>query len=150
MRFRRSVFLPAPSAAVYAFHEDLRNITAVMPAGTRVKTIRGKRRAKAGDRFFLEVSQFLLPLRWHGQWEVAERPHRLVDVSATFPFTRWRHEHRFDPRPGGTCMTDQVEYQVPWYLGGALTAGTFFRVLFHAMFNVRHRRTREYFAKSGK
>ena len=63
----------------------------------------------------------------------------------TFPFTTWRHEHRLDSQPGGTRMTDTVDYEIPWYLGGRLIEATVFQALFAWMFAVRHRRTRDYF-----
>ncbi|HEY0792009.1 MAG TPA: hypothetical protein VGD78_13175 [Chthoniobacterales bacterium] len=148
MRFRRSVFLVAETPVVYAFHENLQNIIKVMPPGTRVRQIKGKVPARPGETFFFEVAQFMVPLRWEGRWEVAEFPERLVDVSRTFPFATWRHEHRFESQPGGTRMTDTVDYEVPWYLGGPVTAATFFRVLFAWMFMVRHRRTRGYFLQN--
>jgi ligand-binding SRPBCC domain-containing protein len=148
MRFRKSVFLVAELPVVYAFHENLNNITKVMPPGTTVRRMEGAVPARAGDAFRFEVTQFLLPLRWEGQWEAADFPERLVDVSRTFPFATWRHEHKFDSQPGGTRMTDTVDYQIPWYLGGQLTEATVFRILFAWMFAVRHRRTRNYFLQS--
>ena len=148
MRFRKSVFLVAETPVVYAFHENVQNITKVMPAGTKVRRIEGKTPARAGESFLIEVVQFLLPVHWEGRWETAAFPECLVDVSRTFPFEKWRHEHRFESQPGGTRMTDTVDYEIPWYLGGPVMAATFFKVLFTWMFRVRHRRTREYFLQN--
>jgi len=36
------------------------------------------------------------------------------------PFARFEHVHEFSPTAGGTAIVDRVEFELPWYLGGAL------------------------------
>ncbi|MBV9491897.1 MAG: hypothetical protein JO069_19550, partial [Verrucomicrobia bacterium] len=140
-----AVFLLAEIADVYSFHENVRNIEKVMPPTVRIRRVEAGLPARAGSAFYLEMALFFVPLQWHGRWEIAERPHRLVDVSRTFPFSHWRHEHRFERESGGTRMTDTVDFELPWYLGGKLIGATVFSLLFAWMFAIRHRRTGHYF-----
>jgi ligand-binding SRPBCC domain-containing protein len=62
---------------------------------------------------------------WHMTSRITEfePPRRFVDEMVRGPFTRFRHEHRFEPSNKGTLMTDLVEFQMPgWVIVN--TAGT--------------------------
>jgi ligand-binding SRPBCC domain-containing protein len=43
-----------------------------------------------------------------------EAPARFVDEQVRGPFRRFRHEHRFEPRGGGTVMTDVIAFDAPF------------------------------------
>jgi ligand-binding SRPBCC domain-containing protein len=51
-------------------------------------------------------------MRWQSEITVWEPPHRFVDEQRKGPYRLWRHEHRFEPRDGGTLATDHVQYAV--------------------------------------
>jgi ligand-binding SRPBCC domain-containing protein len=40
-------------------------------------------------------------------------PNRFVDVQLKGPYQLWHHTHTFQPRDGGTHMTDVVNYALP-------------------------------------
>ena len=144
--FERSVLLAAPPEEVYAFHEDPRNIVKISPPSLRVEKVECTVPARAGEDFRLRVSQFGLPLEWIGYWDEAVPCSRLVDGARKSPFRHWRHHHLFAKAPGGTLMTDRVEYALPFSLLGRLLNATVMRLVFAAMFAARHRATRKYFA----
>ena len=144
--FERSVLLAAPPEEVYAFHEDPRNIVKISPPSLRVEKVECTVPARAGEEFRLRVSQFGLPLEWIGYWDEAVPCSRLVDGARKSPFRHWRHHHLFAKAPGGTLMTDRVEYALPFGLLGRLLNATVMRLIFAAMFAARHRATRKYFA----
>jgi ligand-binding SRPBCC domain-containing protein len=144
--FERSVLLAAPPEEVYAFHEDPRNIVKISPPSLRVEKVECTVPARAGEEFRLRVSQFGLPLEWIGYWDEAVPCSRLVDGARKSPFRHWRHHHLFAEVPGGTLMTDRVEYALPFGMIGRLLDRTVMRLVFAAMFAARHRATRKYFA----
>jgi ligand-binding SRPBCC domain-containing protein len=144
--FERSVLLAAPPEEVYAFHEDPRNIVKISPPSLRVEKVECTVPARVGEEFRLRVSQFGLPLEWIGYWDEAVPCSRLVDGARKSPFRHWRHHHLFAKAPGGTLMTDRVEYALPFGLLGRLLNATVMRLIFAAMFAARHRATRKYFA----
>jgi len=144
--FERSVLLAAPPEEVYAFHEDPRNIVKISPSSLRVEKVECTVPARVGEEFRLRVSQFGLPLEWIGYWDEAVPCSRLVDGARKSPFRHWRHHHLFAKAPGGTLMTDRVEYALPFGLLGRLLNATVMRLVFAAMFAARHRATRKYFA----
>jgi len=147
--FRRSVLLSATPAEVYAFHEDPRNITRISPPSLAVKGVECRVPATPGERFRIRLSQFGIPLDWTGVWEEAVQPSRLVDGAVVSPFRHWRHRHLFAEAPGGTLMTDHVEYALPFGVIGWILDRTVMRVIFAAMFRARHAATRAWFAKAG-
>ena len=144
--FERSVLLAAPPEEVYAFHEDPRNIVKISPPSLRVEKVECTVPARVGEEFRLRVSQFGLPLEWIGYWDEAVPCSRLVDGARKSPFRHWRHHHLFAKAPGGTLMTDRVEYALPFGFLGRLLNATVMRLVFAAMFAARHRATRKYFA----
>jgi ligand-binding SRPBCC domain-containing protein len=145
--FERSVLLAATPAEVYAFHEDPRNIVKISPPSLRVEKVECTVPARVREEFRLRVSQFGLPLEWIGFWDEAVPCSRLVDGARKSPFRHWRHHHLFAEAPGGTLMTDRVEYALPFGLVGRLLDATVMRVVFTPMFAARHRATAKFFAE---
>jgi hypothetical protein len=148
--YERSTPLPASPAAVYAFHEDPRNIRLISPASLRVEQVECAIPAVPGGRFRLRVRQFGLPLDWEGVWEEAVPQERLVDGAIRSPFRHWRHHHLFRASGDGTVMTDRVEYALPFGLLGRLLDGSVMRLVFAAMFAARHAATRRFFAERAR
>jgi ligand-binding SRPBCC domain-containing protein len=144
--FERSVLLAAQQAEVYAFHEDPRNIVKISPPSLRVEMVECSVPARSGGEFRLRVRQFGLPLEWIGYWEEAVPSVRLVDGACKSPFRYWRHHHLFAGAPGGTLMTDRVEYALPLGALGRFLDRTVMKLVFAAMFAARHRATRKYFS----
>ncbi len=55
-----------------------------------------------------------------GRITVFEPPARFVDEQVSGPFAWFRHEHRFEPIPGGTRMTDDWRHAAPFGVIGRL------------------------------
>ncbi|WP_029291241.1 SRPBCC family protein [Cellulomonas sp. HZM] len=66
-----------------------------------------------GDTVTWRARHFGIPFVMTSRIAEYERPRRFVDEQVSGPFRRWWHEHRFEPVPGGTLMTDVVEYVSP-------------------------------------
>lgn len=49
-----------------------------------------------------------------------ESPHHFVDEQLRGPFKMFRHEHRFEPDPVGTKMTDRIVFDAPFGIIGDL------------------------------
>lgn len=147
--FERTILLEASPEAVYAFHEDPRNIPKISPPSLRVERVECTVPAVPGGLFLVAVRQFGMPLTWEGFWEEAVPSGRLVDGARKSPFRHWRHHHLFRPADGGTLMTDRVEYALPFGFLGRLLDVTVMRVVFAVMFRARHRATKAFFARKG-
>jgi ligand-binding SRPBCC domain-containing protein len=145
--FERSIYLESSPAAVYAFHEDPRNITKISPPSLRVERVECSVPARVGEEFRLKVVQFGLPLEWVGYWDEVVPGERLVDGARKSPFRHWRHHHIFRAEGAGTVMTDCVEYALPFGIFGRLLDATVMRIVFTAMFLARHRATAKFFSQ---
>lgn len=66
-----------------------------------------------GDTVTWRARHFGVPFRMTSRISAHDAPGRFVDEQVAGPFRRWWHEHRFEPVPGGTRMTDTVEYASP-------------------------------------
>jgi ligand-binding SRPBCC domain-containing protein len=49
---------------------------------------------------------------------VVDKPTRFVDEQVAGPFRRFHHEHRFEPTPSGTRMTDRWQHESPFGILG--------------------------------
>ncbi len=143
--FERSVEISATCEALFAFHENPRNISKIAPPSLKLHSVKCEPRAEPGGIFQIQASQFGLPIYWTGQWESVEAPHRVVDVALESPFALWRHSHIFEEIPGGCRMTDRVEYLLKGGLAGALASALVLPLVFSAMFRARHAATRRHF-----
>jgi ligand-binding SRPBCC domain-containing protein len=68
---------------------------------------------RLGDTVTWRATHFGIPFTMTSRISEYDEPVRFVDVQVTGPFRRWRHEHRFEAVPGGTLMTDVVEFTAP-------------------------------------
>ncbi len=64
-----------------------------------------------------------VPMRWRtliAQWQP---PQSFTDIQLKGPYKTWHHVHKFEELAGGTLMTDQVTYILPFRFLANLTYG---------------------------
>ena len=66
-----------------------------------------------GDTVTWEAVHFLMRRRLTSEIVACERPHTFTDEMRRGAFARWRHTHTFSERPGGTLVTDDVDFASP-------------------------------------
>lgn len=144
--FERSTRVAATPGELFRFHGNPGNLRAVSPPGLPILGIESGEEPRVGGEFRIALGREPLVLRWTGRWTEVAPPGLLVDEGVRTPFALWRHEHRFEPAPGGgAILTDRVEFRLPWMLGGPLGDWFAARFLFPAMFAGRHAATRAWF-----
>jgi len=148
--YERSVEIPASAEELFHFHENPRNISKIAPASLRVESVECEETARVGGIFKIRASQFGLPIRWTGKWDAVETPRLLLDIAQDSPFAVWRHSHIFEEAPGGSRMTDRVEFLLKGGLLGSLISRLAMPVFFAGMFRARHAATRRFFSKSAQ
>lgn len=85
-----------------------------------------------GDSVTWQARHFGLPFRMTVKITAYNTPHRFVDEQTRGPFASWWHEHRFQPSPVGTLMTDTIRFRSPLGPpGGAVDALVLHRYLEH-------------------
>jgi ligand-binding SRPBCC domain-containing protein len=70
-------------------------------------------------------------------------PYRLSDEQRSGPFRRWRQTRAFRAVPGGTELTDRVEYELGFGVLGRIVDALFVAGRVRRMFEFRQERTRE-------
>lgn len=140
---RTELLIPQRRDTVFGFFADAENLEAITPEWLRFSIV-SKRpiEMRAGARIEYKLRIRGVPVRWESEITVWEPPLRFVDEQRRGPYRKWRHEHLFEQRPGGTAVIDQVEYKIP---GGVLVERFFVRPEVNRIFDFRQRKLREIF-----
>lgn len=134
----RTQLVPRPRDEVFAFFADAHNLEAITPAFLRFRiTTEGPIAMAEGARIAYRLSLFGVPFGWRTRIEVWEPGIRFVDVQLAGPYRRWRHLHAFEDAPGGTRMTDRVEYELPLGPLGAVAHALFVKRALARIFDHR-------------
>ncbi len=75
---------------------------------------------KLDDQVTWRATHFGVPWRMTSKIVEYDRPGRFVDEMQRGPFGRWRHRHVFRETGNGTRMIDDVNYQSPFGVVGAV------------------------------
>ena len=143
MRFVKQSRIPAPPHAVFAFHESPGALTALIPHWERMRVVESANSLRPGARVVLAGRVGPFPIRWVAEHTLYNPPHEFVDVQRSGPFAFWQHRHQFlDDGEGGTILSDDVEYRLPFGIVGQFVAGSIVRSQLVRMFEFRHATTR--------
>jgi len=107
----RETTVASPLEATFAFFSDARNLEALTPAWLNFR-IRSDGPLTMHEGLLIDYVIRLrgLPIPWKTRIDVWEPKVRFVDRQLNGPYRWWRHEHRFEPAPGGTRVIDRVEF----------------------------------------
>ena len=87
-----------------------------------------------------------VPVNWRSEITEWQPPFAFCDVQRRGPYRFWVHRHTFEEKPGGTLVTDHVDYGV---LGGALVNRLFVAGELRRIFGYRKTRLYELFPDTG-
>jgi ligand-binding SRPBCC domain-containing protein len=147
-RFQSSTLIPAEVGDVYGFHIHPSNLAYVSPPGVQVRRIVAPVKLEKGCIVEVHAQLYrLIPSHWTVQVVEMVPDLRFVDLALKSPFALWRHEHRFEPAPGGCQMTDIVDWEVPGGFLGRWFGRPFAAAEIRKIFRHRHRLTREWFER---
>jgi ligand-binding SRPBCC domain-containing protein len=141
--FEQSIIIAAPVDVVFHFHDDAKNLLRITPPELRTSIISTEGKPGRGHRVRLRMWQLgILPVTVLVEFVEYDPPRRLVDVQIEGPFRLWRQTRLFEPVPGGTRLTDSVEYELPFGLLGRIADRLVVAVQIRKMFSYRQNRTR--------
>lgn len=144
-RLRASCRVPAPLDLVFAFFSEARNLEALTPDRLhfRIQT-EGPLEMREGLIIDYRITLGIVPMPWRSEITSWEPPHRFVDTQRRGPYTKWVHEHRFEPVGNATMCFDIVDYEVP---GGAIVHECLVRRDLMSIFAFRERAMQRIFAE---
>lgn len=114
---QREQWIPKPLEEVFPFFASTGNLERITPGWLHFHVISEPKSIERGTKIDYKLRIRGVPVRWQSEITVWEPPFRFVDEQRSGPYRTWIHEHRFEPRDGGTLVTDIVRYAV---IGGAL------------------------------
>ena len=89
-----------------------------------------------------------LPITWKTEIVDWEPNQRFVDIQRNGPYRTWVHTHSFESHNGGTVITDDIEYQLPFGLLGRIANTLVVHGDLKRIFGYRQRRIAEIFIMS--
>ena len=155
MRFTTRFPLPVERESLFAFHEDPWNLRVLLAGWSRTTVLATEGHIRPGAR--TEVLERFGPLRLRLVFEhfLHEPPERFGERMVRGPFRRFEHVHRFlavrsDPAALPSAeIEDEVQFEVPVWLGGELSARLFVLPRLRRFFEFR-RRAYERLAAAGR
>ena len=139
-RLSQETLLAAPLEEVFEFFADARNLEPLTPAWLRFRILTPQPlEMQAGAVLDYRIRLGLVPTSWRTRIEVWEPPHRFVDAQLSGPYRCWWHEHRFEPTPGGTRMSDEVLFTPALGRLGQFVAGGIVEGRLRSIFSHRAR-----------
>ena len=145
-QLRRQQFIPKPIDQAFAFFADAANLDFLTPPWLHFQI----RTAlpitmMTGALLDYSIRWRLVPIRWQTKVLDWSPPHRFVDQQIKGPFGLWHHTHTFEVHSGGTLMTDEVRYALPWGPLGIIAHALVVKRDVIAIFNYRFNRIAERF-----
>lgn len=146
----REQVVPRGRSEVFAFFADARNLERLTPASLSFTILTsGPILMRPGTVIDYRIKLSGVPLRWRTLIEVFEPENRFVDVQTRGPYKTWRHLHEFREVPGGTAITDRVEYELPFGPLGDVVHAAIVRRQLNGIFGHRRATIEGLFGKAG-
>ena len=151
-RLERLQHVPRPLPEVFAFFADAANLEELTPDSLHFRILTPKPIVmRAGTLIDYQLTLFGVPFRWRTRIETFDPPApgdstaSFSDVQLTGPYARWHHQHDFHAVPGGTDISDGVDYALPLGPVGLLAHALFVRRQLDAIFEYRRQRCAQRF-----
>lgn len=107
--------MPRPLDEVFDFFSKAENLQELTPPWLHFKILSvDPSPVRKGTLIKYALRWRVFPIRWTTEIIEWDPPHRFVDVELKGPYKLWHHEHRFFAEAGGTRITDEVQYQLPF------------------------------------
>jgi ligand-binding SRPBCC domain-containing protein len=145
MKFVKESIIKAAPEKVFEFHRLPDAIERLIPPWENAKIIQKADISVIGSQAIIEQKIFgIFPSRWIAEHTRYEPPRLFEDVQISGPFAFWRHRHIIKPHAEGAILRDEIEYEPPFWIFGAIAAPLAVVPKLEKMFEYRHRVTKEY------
>lgn len=145
MRFTKESVIKASPERVFSFHELPDAFARLVPPWEDARVIQMADISVIGSRAIIETRLFgLIPSRWVAEHTIYDSPHMFEDIQVSGPFKSWRHRHVVMPHLDGAILQDDIEFEPPFWIFGALAAPFAIVPKLEKMFEYRHDVTRKW------
>ncbi len=143
--FEDTIDLPRPVAEVFAFFADPRNLERVSPPDLNLRVVEGPERLFQGARVVVMGRRWGVPHRIVSEITAFTPDQSFTDTQVEGVFRRWVHAHRFEEVPGGTRVSDRIDYEPPGGMIGLVLTPAFLEQDLKRMHTYRAEKLRELF-----
>jgi ligand-binding SRPBCC domain-containing protein len=119
-RFETSTSLSLPIATVFDFLSLSANLVELTPPEFHVHLVEAPERLHLGARVVVQIRRWGFAQRLVSEVTTFEPDQLLIDEQREGPFRKWKHSHLLEAVPGGTRMTDRIEFEPPGGMVGFL------------------------------
>lgn len=147
-RLLRRQRIPRPRSQVFRFFADATNLERITPPFLHFHILTPRPiEMRAGTLIEYRLRLYGVPVHWRTRIETFEPERSFTDIQLSGPYRRWHHRHEFVDVPGGTEMTDSVDYELPFAALGSLARVLFVERSLERIFDYRERVIGEIFGK---
>lgn len=144
----QSQTLPVDREKLWKFVSVPQNLNQITPSDMAFQMI-GTPPDQISPGLFLEY-KVKIPLMGWTSWlteiKYVEEGFSFVDEQRVGPYKLWLHTHRLEDVEGGTRMTDEIRYQIPFGFFGKFAHFLFVRRTLKHIFDYRRKKLDEIFA----
>jgi len=140
---RAEMVVPRPRDEVFGFFADAENLEVITPPelGFHIRSPLPIQ-MRVGALIEYQLRLFGFSFRWRTRISRWEPGVCFVDEQLSGPYAKWVHTHRFGDAEGGTRVSDEVRYRLPFFPLGEV-AFPLVRLQLKRIFDFRARRLRE-------
>ena len=145
MEFIKESVIKASPERVFAFHQLPDAFARLVPPWEDATVVQMADISVIGSRAIIDNKLFgLVPVRWVAEHTAYDPPYLFEDIQISGPFKSWRHRHIIKPHPDGAILRDEIEYEPPFWIFGAIAAPFAVVPKLEKMFDYRHKVTKEW------
>lgn len=147
---KRTQYLPIPIQQAWTFFSSPANLGVITPPRMKfnIVSISGGAKMYAGQIIRYKIKLFLWwSLDWVTEITHVNEPYHFVDDQRFGPYALWHHQHSFREVNGGTEMTDELHYAIPYGIFGQLANWIFVEREVCSIFDYRFKVLETYFSK---
>jgi ligand-binding SRPBCC domain-containing protein len=141
----KTQFVRRPLAKVFDFFSNAQNLELLTPPWLKFRILTPPGEMRPGTLIKYRISWHGLPMRWTTEIETWQPPHRFSDVQLSGPYKLWHHTHLFEADGDGTCISDIVQYALPFGPLGRIAHALWVKRDVERIFEYRRQRIAERF-----
>ncbi|MBD3169685.1 MAG: CDP-paratose 2-epimerase [candidate division Zixibacteria bacterium] len=144
---KKQQYIARPREEVFEFFGKAENLEKITPGSLGFNIITPTPiNMRAGTLIDYTVKPMIFPIRWRTLITDYDPPRRFVDEQLKGPYSFWHHTHTFEEKDGGTLITDEVRYVIPFGIIGRIAHVLFVKSQLKKIFDFREKVISEIFA----
>ena len=143
--FEATTFLSYPVAEVFDFLTRPASLIEGTPPEFSMRLVQGPERLRLGARMVLQARRWGFSQRIVSEVIAFEPNELIIEEWREGPFPKWVHTHCLEAVPGGTRMTDRIDFEAPGGMLGFLLTPESIENELQELFAYREQRFKELF-----